>query len=202
MLINEMDAFSEAVRRFTEIANDFQGIILRTGASYNKQSQTYLLSYLGEKYEISLDGRVQKECSPEPVPYNDRVLILQYLCSASGLPPRGHWLSFLELPHGELHYAPFQTDALIPLAQTFGHHLEAFQTAARLLGGEKLAMGDAGAKFLAFPKLPLAVVIWAGDEEFPPRANILFDAIAPTHLSTAALWVLGVELARKLIALA
>ncbi len=202
VLINELDALNEAVRRFAGISGDHTGITLRTGALYDPHRGKYLLDYLGERYEISPDGSVQKEASREAVPYNDQVLILQYLCSASGLPPRGHWLSFLELPHGELHHAPFQHDALIPLARAFGHRLEAFSLAARILGGEKLSLGDCAAKFLAFPKLPLAVIIWSGDEEFPPRASILFDAVAPTHLSTAALWVLGVELARKIIALA
>lgn len=44
----------------------------------------------------------------------------------------------------------------------------------------------------------MAFVLWSGDDEFAPQANILFDAAAPLYLTTAALWVLGVEVSRKL----
>ncbi|SHI73458.1 DUF3786 domain-containing protein [Desulfofundulus thermosubterraneus] len=199
-MVNQLNALSEAVRNFASLASEPEAVVLRTGASFDAQKKFFLLPYLGHFYEIDLAGNVQKQGSTEKVPYNDRTLILQYLCSASGLPPRGRWLSFLELPNGAHHNAPFHTDALNPLAEAFGTRLEDFRRATRHLGGEPLNMGDAGAKIPALPKLPLAVTIWAGDEEFPPRANILFDAVAPTHLTTAALWVLGVELAHKLIA--
>ncbi|MGB9804045.1 DUF3786 domain-containing protein [Desulfofundulus sp.] len=195
----QLNALSKAVRNFVSLAREPEAVVLRTGASFDNQKKTFLLRYFGQIYEIDLAGNVHKQGPPGVVPYNDRTLILQYLCSASGLPPRGRWLSFLELPDGAHHHAPFHNEALIPLAKTFGTRLEDFHSIIRQLGGNPINMGDAGAEILALPKLPLAVVIWAGDEEFPPRANILFDAIAPTHLTTAALWVLGVELAHKLI---
>jgi hypothetical protein len=135
------------------------------------------------------------------VPFNDRTIILQYLCGASGLPPRGRWLSFLELPDGDHHYAPFQTDASNPLARTYGARFAEFRHAALTLGGREIELGDLSYSIPALPKLPLAVVLWEGDEEFPARSNILFDAVAPTHLTTAALWILGIELAHKMLSL-
>ncbi len=199
-MCNPLNAYTEAVRKFISLASEPEDVVLRTGASFNAKRKVFTLFYFGQVYEIDFAGNVQRQGTPGEVSYNDRTLILQYLCSASGLPPRGHWLSFLELPNGAHHNAPFHIDALNPLAEAFGTRLEDFHRATRHLGGETMAMADAAAKILALPKLPLAVTIWAGDEEFPPRANILFDAVAPTHLTTAALWVLGVELAHKLIA--
>lgn len=195
-MCNIINACREAARRLSSLEPD--DVVMRTGAVYSREKEVYRLEYFGAVYEIDRQGRVTGPGAAEDVPYNDRTLILQYLCSASGLPPRNRWLSFLELPGGAHHYVPFQVDALNPLAAVFARRPDDFRRAAEALGGRPLATGDAAARFMAFPRLPLAAVLWVEDEEFPARANILFDSVAPTHLSTASLWVLGVELATRL----
>ena len=49
-----------------------------------------------------------------------------------------------------------------------------------------------------FPKLPLAVVVWRGDSEFPPDVNILFDKTANTILRTEDLAICGALTVSKL----
>lgn len=179
-----------------------RSVAMASGAGLDEKRGVFFLEYCGEMYEVNLTAGIVTRCgSPEEVSYNDRTLILQYLAFSSGLPPRGRWLSFLELPEGILHHAPFQTNALFPLAMTFGESPGAFLAAAARLKGTPAAMGDVAAVIPALPKIPLAVVLWLGDDEFPAKANVLFDSVSPTHLSTAALWVLGVEVAIKLIGL-
>ncbi|MGB9904070.1 MAG: DUF3786 domain-containing protein [Desulfotomaculales bacterium] len=190
------NAYTEAVKKLQTLSPE--DVVLRSGAICRKKEGFFLIRYFAREYTVSLAGRVTGPDGSEP-PFNDRALIVQYLCSASGLPPRGRWLSFLELPEGSHHYAPFQTDATIPLARRFGRDREGFSGAARFLGGTPLPLGDAGFSIPAFPRLPLAVILWEGDEEFEAKTNILFDAAAPASLSTAALWVLGVEMARKML---
>lgn len=195
-MCNIVNACAEAARQLAALEPD--GVIMRTGATYDAGQKTYRLRYFGSLYEIDRQGRVSRPGHTAEIPYNDRTLILQYLCFASGLPPRNRWLSFLELPEGAHHHGPFQVDALNPLAAAFASQPDEFLRAAKTLNGEPLSMGDAAARLMAFPRLPLAAVLWVQDEEFPARANILFDTVSPTHLSTASLWVLGVELATKL----
>lgn len=191
-------AFAEAHKKLLQM--DPLMVAMASGAAYRQEEGLFSLEYCGEPYTVHRrEGTVRRDRSPDQVPYNDRTLIMQYLVYSSGLPPRGRWLSFLELPEGELHYAPFQVDALDPLARTFGNDIELFLTTAVHFKATPIRMGDAAVVLPAFPKIPLAFVLWAGDDEFPARANILFDAVSPTHLSTAALWVLGIEAARKMI---
>jgi len=196
-MCNVINAYSEAVKTFQKLSPD--NVVLRSGALYDRHQELFKLVYFGSEYVIDLRGFVSTPGEKKEIPYNDRTLILQYLCSASGLPPRGKWLSFLELPNGRHHYAPFQTDGTLPLARKFGQSPALFERAARKLGGSPINFGDIGFKIPALPKLPLAVILWKGNEEFPARTNILFDSVAPTHLSTAALWVLGIELANKML---
>ncbi|MDW7652450.1 MAG: DUF3786 domain-containing protein, partial [Bacillota bacterium] len=115
---------------------------------------------------------------------------------------REHWLSFLELPGGPHHFAPFQQEAIFPLARAFGGSGEAFVTAAQELGGTAVNLGHAGMVIPAFPRLSLAFILWLGDDEFPATANILFDAVAQTYLPTASLYMLGIAVANRLLAIA
>ena len=42
-----------------------------------------------------------------------------------------------------------------------------------------------------FPKVPVAVVVWAGDDEMDGSANVLFDRSAPLHLPVEDLAEIG-----------
>lgn len=196
-MCNIVNAYHEAVKIFVDLSPE--DVVARSGASYDEVLGVYLIKYFGESYTVDKKGVVSRELGPLEVSFNDKTLILQYLNSASGLPPRGRWLSFLELPDGAHHYVPLQTDATTPLAEIFGLSVGDFKIAALSLGGTPISMGHYAYSIPALPKLPLAVMLWEGDEEFAASCNILFDAVAPTHLTTAQLWVLGVELARKMI---
>lgn len=195
-MCNELTAHSAAVKDF--LLTDPDEMIIKSGACYSEDRLYIIVDYFARKHFISLNtGEVTTPGNT--VTFNDATLILQYLKQCSGLPPRGQWISFLELPQGEHHYVPFLNDACKPVSEIFGNNLPLLEKRVNKLGGQRINLGDCSFLIPAFPKLPLAVVVWEGDEEFPPKATILFDSIAPYHLSTAALWVLGCELTKKLL---
>jgi hypothetical protein len=168
------------------------------GCSWDEEKGELGITYLGRCYRVGITSGVL-DAHGRPAPFNAATLILQYLIGASGLPPRGRWLAFLELPEGVLHHVPFVEQVEKPLARAIAGRAEAFDQAGRLLGGKPLDLADRSFAVEALPRLPLAVLLWEQDEEFPARATILFDAVAPSSLPTASLWVLGQELANGLI---
>jgi hypothetical protein len=197
-MCSPVNAYQETLKRFVKI--DPEEAASRSGAIYDSLNRRFEIRYYGKLYMVDREGKVWQTDQPaREVPFNDRTILLQYLCEASGLPPRGTWISFLELPDGAHHYVPLQTDAMGPLAEFFGSRPGKFIEAAGQLGGSPINLGDYSFCMPALPKLPLAVVLWEGDEEFPARSSILYDSVSSSHLTTAALWVLGVELARKMI---
>ncbi|WP_027365717.1 DUF3786 domain-containing protein [Desulfotruncus alcoholivorax] len=197
-MCNELTAHSAAVNDF--INSNLEEVVLKSGAFFSKDRNHLIIDYYNHKHYVSvLNGEVVTE-NGDQVSLNDATLILQYMIQCSGLPPRGRWISFLELPEGMHHYVPFLNDACNPISREFGNQPEKLLERSKLLGGMPAALGDCSVIIPAFQKLPLAVVMWEGDDEFPPKATILFDAIAPHQLTTAALWVLGCELTKKLIA--
>ena len=197
-MCNEITAYSEALKCFLQ--GDPANMALASGAKLDTRQEKLELTYFGRCYTITLtDGKINSAGLTE-IPFNDRTLILQYLYSTSGLPPRGRWQSFLQLPGGMLHYMPFQNIAMNPLAKAFNGKIHLLTEAAKPLGATPLAMGHTAVQVAALPKVPLAAVLWDGDDEFPASAQILFDELASTNLSTAALWVLGCEFAERLMA--
>ena len=64
----------------------------------------------------------------------------------------------------------------------------------------KLDLGDAAFAFDALPRVRVAAVYYAGDEDFPATANVLFDESASHYLPTDALAGVGSALVDRLTA--
>ncbi|MGQ9478183.1 MAG: DUF3786 domain-containing protein [Candidatus Bipolaricaulia bacterium] len=164
------------------------------------------LCLLDKAYRIAYPELLAYELeSGQPAPEEIQALLLDYLrraaWHATGTPPSGEWLSFRELPEGQFYYRAFQGYSGDSLVRAFGNDLEGFKRAAFALGGEPLDLGDAAFSFRVLPRLLMAVVYWRGDEEFPPRATVLFEAATSHYLPTEGLAILGRWLCSKLIKL-
>ena len=61
-------------------------------------------------------------------------------------------------------------------AFSFGTRLEAFRAACTAMGGLPLQAGDAGFEFTLLGNYRLRMLLWAGDDEFPPSAQLLYSA--------------------------
>jgi hypothetical protein len=134
------------------------------------------------------------------------ILLLHYLLRADGAPPAGDWRAFRELPDGLFYSASFAERAEAPLGQAFGavppaggdEGLGRFRAAAAAAGGLPLDLADAAFAFQALPRLALAALMWAGDDEFPAQVSVVFDAAAGHYLPAEDLAGLGGLLARRL----
>jgi len=128
-------------------------------------------------------------------------LILHYLIGAKEIEPTGKLLTFRELEGGEVYYQAFYRRAIQPIAQELAPTPELLLKRAKRIGGVKHNLGDASTKISVFPRLPIIVVIWMGDDEVPSSANILFDSTAGYHLSTEDLAAIGDIVADSLVLL-
>jgi hypothetical protein len=141
-----------------------------------------------------------------PVHVAVSILLLHYLLRADGAPPAGDWRAFRELPDGLFYSASFVERAEAPLAQAFGavppaggdEGLARFRAAAMAAGGLQLELADAAFAFQALPRLALAALMWAGDDDFPAKVSVVFDAAAGHYLPAEDLAGVGGLLARRL----
>jgi hypothetical protein len=130
----------------------------------------------------------------------DLSLFLYYLKIADGTPFADRWISFRELPGGAFYNQAFQGYSGDRLAKALGKRAQAFETAAWALKGAKLsALAEYAFAFQPLPRIRLAAVLWEGDEEFPSRATILFDAASSHYMTTDGMAILGSGLVSRII---
>lgn len=129
-----------------------------------------------------------------------QALILTYLVTADGATPSRRWVAFHSLPDGMFYAQAFRGYAEDRLVRGLGEGgLEAFREGCVRLKGEPLDLGDAAYVFQILPRIHLAAVYWAGDEEFPSRASILFEDSAPHYMPTDGLAILGSQLVSQIL---
>jgi hypothetical protein len=118
-------------------------------------------------------------------------LLLTYLYRADGALSLDRWMGFRELPDGLFYASAFQGYTGAELVRDLNGDVARFKQASEKLQGAPLAIVDAGYVFQVLPHLKLAVVMWAGDEEFPAQAQVLFQETAAHYLMTEALAIVG-----------
>jgi hypothetical protein len=161
------------------------------------------IPFLNRCYRLGCPGLEFTDASTDSkeAPLQEQVLILHYLQADVPAGPSGDWVAYREIPGATFYFGVFVKRAVDPLKKLFGQDLPGFGRAAARLMGEPLQIGDAGFEFRVFPRVPVRLVLYAGDEEFPAEANILFDRSIGRMLSPEDVaWMAGM-LVYRLIAL-
>ncbi len=112
----------------------------------------------------------------EPVKLRDRVLVLHYLLYEAPLILTNESISFKGFPEGQFYWQPFLSRTVNPLLGRIGNDLERLRTHLQRFDWEEVELGDFGAQIHAVGKLYVTLVYHLGDDEFPPAADVLFDA--------------------------
>ena len=132
------------------------------------------VNLLGEEYAISHPDCGIRHLDGEPS-RTVQTFLLRYLLEGRDIPWLGRWKTFRELPWGEMYVKPFTGRALSRAAFTFGARLDDFRAACEKLGAVRVERGDAGYQFDLIGNYKMQILVWEGDEEFPPNAQILYS---------------------------
>ncbi len=165
-----------------------------SGVFYDEEQKVFRLDFIGRPHEVTCpDFKVRLAGGGEDVPLTEQVLILHYLNTAKGTPLQGEMITYREVPAGEFYFAAFVKRAEAPMLAAFGREPQRLFETAPIIGGEPVpGQGDASARFLALPRVPVTLIVWAGDDEFEPAGKILFDRSVSEYLSTEDIaWVSG-----------
>jgi hypothetical protein len=142
--------------------------------------KTLVLDALNQKVSITFpEFTFASENPGEEIPIQQQILYLHYLCgawSSKGAKAKGEWISFQEIPDGRFYMDAFQRRARNPMVMTFGERPELLlKVAKELYSAVPFDQGDVSVVVQALPLVPIALILWKGDEEFPPEGNVLFD---------------------------
>ncbi len=133
--------------------------------------------YLHQFYDVRLpEAEVTPAAGASEIPLREQILILHYLANAGGSPLTGRLITYRDLPSGVVYFPTFSKRTTDQLTMRFGRDAAGLVKAAEQAGGLPGDMGDATVIIDIFPRVPITLVLWAGDDEFPARMNLLFDA--------------------------
>ncbi len=156
------------------------------GAEPLSEGPGLTLAYYGRPVAVAWNPMAVRALDELPsLPLAEQALILHYLRNADGAPPAGQWITFREVESGEFYWSAFVKRAKDPLVKFFGSRPELLLELAPKVGGAPGGeTGDASVIVRAFPLVSFLMVLWAGDEEFPPEGNVLMDKNIGHYLST------------------
>ena len=154
---------------------------------------------VGHDYVISHPDGVVLDADGAPAEVSVAILLLLYLLESTGRDMDSRWVSFEQLPGGAGYSSSFRGRVVGPVLRTFGPNPEALAEAAATLDGEPLEMGDVAVRLPALPRVPIAYVLWRGDDEFAPSASVVFDASVEGYLDAEVVTVLAELATRRLI---
>ena len=139
----------------------------------------------GKEFYVNLLGRGFAISHPEfairaldegklpPMPV--QTFLLRYLLESRDVLWLGNWKTFREMPWGEVYTKPYSGRVLSRAAFTFGFKLAAFRAACEKLGAVPVSHSDAGYEFTVLGGYKMQILLWEGDDEFPPSAQILYS---------------------------
>jgi putative hemolysin len=117
--------------------------------------------------------------------------ILTGYAEAEPTPETGKLVSFEQLPGGRAYYNTFRKRATQQIERVFAARPQMLLKAAEMFDATKLEYGDFSVKFYALPLVPIHVILWSSDLEFPTSASILFDSSVSSYLSTEQIAAIG-----------
>ena len=108
-------------------------------------------------------------------PLPTQTFLRRYLLESKSVAWGGQWKTFREMPWGEMYIKPYTGRVLTRAAFTFGFRLGAFKAACEKMGAEAVKHGDAGYRFDLIGDYQMQILMWEGDDEFPPNAQVLYS---------------------------
>jgi hypothetical protein len=164
----------------------------RAGCGYLPESDAWSISLLNREYRVDPINRTIQAVGPDsgarPAGYLEQLCILAYLVNARDLPLAGRLISVEKLDPGGFFFRGSHKLQVEKLTAVFGPDPQLLHQAGRQFDAESRPFGDAAIELCVLPRIPLTLIVWAADEEFPARTSILFDQTATAQLPLDALF--------------
>ena len=131
----------------------------------------FRVTLLGREYAIAYPEAAITPEAPLPV----QTFLLRYLLESKKAVWALQWKTFREMPWGEMYIKPYTGRVLTRAAFTCGTRVAAFKAACEKLGAIPVPHGDAGYQFDFIGDFKMQIMVWEGDDEFPPNAQVLYS---------------------------
>lgn len=153
----------------------------RTGMPYDAEKHQFTVHFFGRSYAV---GYPEFTVQPLNEAYAfdalstmnpAKILVVRFLLESAATQGTGKFLTYREVPWGEVYYRQFNGRCMLRLAYGFGNKLDAFRKAMETMHAEPVKAADVAYQVEVFPGYFVQFLLWEGDEEFAPSSQILFS---------------------------
>ena len=177
--------------------SDPKEIAARLGISYDEEHKYFTLKFLGTVYQISWpDFQVSHEADDmrfyplETMTYA-RTLTIRFLLNGAEASGTGKFKTYREMPWGEVYLRQFDGRCIKRLAFSYGNRIKDFQAIMEHMHCVPVKHGDIAYQLEIFPDYLVQMILWEGDDEFPPSSQILFSDNFPISFQAEDMAVMG-----------
>jgi len=166
-----------AALRFADIA---------AGLGCGLEDGSLSIRCLGRDFLMDPDGTIT---ATGPLTPWIQILLLHYVRTRGNAALGGTWVSFTDLKAGLMKSKSFSRDCEEPLRLLFDRDPRPVERALERLGAARQQGTPAPVAWLIFalPRVPVLLLYWPNDEEFPSKIKILFDATADRFIDVESL---------------
>lgn len=178
---------------------DPEEVIRRTQCSFDAGQNCYTLPVWTGTCAIYPEKAQVEWSMTSPVLHEYFTLFaVHYLLSARNIPPASQWISEKDMMGGATFFRGPHAIPTWRITEKVDNSCDRFHQLCRRYSGSHLAMADAAAVFSITSRIPVAVLYWAGDDEFAAEAKLLFDKTLPDHFALDIIFALAAGIAEEL----
>ena len=166
----------------------------RAKCRYLAESDSFAVPLLSTDYLVDPARRTihaAQVSEDHPAGYFQQLCLLAYLVDAKDLPLSGRLVSVEKLDPGGFFFRGSHRLPVEKLASVFAPDPQLLHQVGQALNAVPRAFGDASIELCVLPRIPVTLVTWAADEEFPARASIFFDQSAAAQLPLDVLFAVA-----------
>lgn len=162
--------------------------------SYDVASESYRIRSFGIGFSLSVKEKMISSVDPGSGPllqrlgYFFRLSVLWYLANAKDIACTGRPVKLEHLKGGDFFARGSHVLPLDAIANKYGKDKEGFIQRGVMFDGKIVKTGDAALRFSPLPRIPATLTLWLEDDEFPARADLLFDSTCELQIPLDIIW--------------
>lgn len=187
-------------RHFLELARlNPREVCRRTSCTYDERRNCYTLPVWGVDYVIYPEaGNIACGTDSKLLHEYFSLFAIHYLLSSREISPAGEWISEKDMVGGATFFRGPHALPTHLITSRVDNSIEEFRQLGSAGHGRPLNMADAAFSLSITDRIPVAVLYWAGDEDFPAEAKLLFDKTLPNHFALDIVFALASGICEQL----
>ena len=176
---------------WVQLEGEIPGEICRRALVSYGHEQGFLLPFLNQTFQILPKTRSIVPLyshAPKIKSFELDLIILTYLLRAQAMEMSEKMVNEKQIPGGEAFFRGPHSLNTRPMEEVFGEDREAFLSAGRSLNGKVRDLGDAAICLPVLPRIPVTLILWEKDDEFPAEITVNFDSTISSHLPLDIIW--------------